>query len=190
MLAGGGVQGVACKEVIQAVRRGWPVIIIEGSGGLADELARLMRSRPGEAADPDIAEIIEEGNLTWRGLTCLQPCCASKLVSQLGGNELLKQAWMRYGMYSTQSKRHQRNFNRMQEWILSLGVITTLFVVIKAALQMPNLGRWADNIYRRSQTGLERPGGQPGPLAVCDRAGAADHHLGIDRHIHPDERRE
>jgi hypothetical protein len=65
-----------------------------------------------------------------------------KLVNLLGGNEL-KQAWMRYGMYSNQSKRHQQQFNRLQEWILSLGVITTLFVVIKAALEIPT---WADGL--------------------------------------------
>ena len=38
-LAGGGK--VARAEVLSAVRRGWPVFVIAGTGGLADELARL-----------------------------------------------------------------------------------------------------------------------------------------------------
>jgi hypothetical protein len=147
VLAGGG-EG-ARLEIVQAVRRGWPVIIIEGSGGLADELAGLLRSRPVEAADPDIAEIIEEGNLYLAGIDLPAGVLRQKLVNLLGGNELLKLAWMRYGMYSEQSKRHRRLFHRMQEWILALGVITTLFVVINAALQIPN---WADGLSRLPPT--------------------------------------
>jgi hypothetical protein len=37
----GNVEGIARNEVMQNVRRGWPILAVDGSGGLASELARL-----------------------------------------------------------------------------------------------------------------------------------------------------
>jgi hypothetical protein len=53
---------VAKDELLQSVRRGWPVIVIEGSGRLADDVAALIKQSP-EIDDPVLAEIIAEGDL-------------------------------------------------------------------------------------------------------------------------------
>lgn len=62
VLVNGG--GIARNEVLYNVRQKRPVIIIEGSGRLADEIASIRRGQPAPAgADPDIAEIVTRGDL-------------------------------------------------------------------------------------------------------------------------------
>jgi SLOG in TRPM, prokaryote len=88
VLAGGNTQGIAKDEALASVRCGWPIIVIEGSGRLADEIAHLWRKKqriearrtPGRwnairrrarlwrqpalaIDDPALAEIIEEGDI-------------------------------------------------------------------------------------------------------------------------------
>jgi hypothetical protein len=143
VLAGGNSHGVALKEVRQAVRRGWPVIVLEGSGGLADELADALRNGTSQAHEAALAEIVEEGNLHLSPISQSSGVLHQQVLWHLGKNELLTLAWKRYGTYSNQAKRQRHRFQRLQKLILWLGVITTLFVVIKSALQMPG---WA-NIF-------------------------------------------
>ena len=60
ILVNGGA--IAKDELLQSVRRSWPVIVIEGSGRLADEVAAL-KEQPSQIEDPVLAEIVEEGDL-------------------------------------------------------------------------------------------------------------------------------
>jgi hypothetical protein len=59
MLVGGELDGIAKDEVLHSVRQGWPIIVIEGSGRLADEIATGLRGKPSFINDPAIAEIID-----------------------------------------------------------------------------------------------------------------------------------
>jgi SLOG in TRPM, prokaryote len=54
---------VARKEILASVRHGWPIVVLAGTGRLADEIARLMTSKPDLINDPDIAEIISDGDI-------------------------------------------------------------------------------------------------------------------------------
>jgi hypothetical protein len=56
---------VTRKELLASMRRGWPIIVIEGSGRLADEIARLRKrsSRGRRLQDPAVAEIVADGDL-------------------------------------------------------------------------------------------------------------------------------
>jgi len=140
ILAGGNPEGIALKEVRQSVRRGWPVIVLEGSGGLADELACLLRERPADVRSADLLEIIEEGNLQLYSISQPPAVLRQQILRQLGENELLTLAWKRYGLYTTQARRHRSTFQRLQKSILWLGVVTTFFVVLQSALQAEGAG--------------------------------------------------
>lgn len=48
---------VAKREVLQSVRRGWPIIVIEGTGRLADEIAIAVREKKDPPSD-QIAPIV------------------------------------------------------------------------------------------------------------------------------------
>jgi hypothetical protein len=51
------------NEVIYNVRQRRPIIIITGSGRLADEIARLRQEKPPSIPDPIVAEIVMHGNI-------------------------------------------------------------------------------------------------------------------------------
>lgn len=51
------------NEVLYNVRQGRPIIIIERSGRLADEVARILREKSSFDSDPDLTEIISLGKL-------------------------------------------------------------------------------------------------------------------------------
>lgn len=51
------------SEILHNVRQKRPIIVIEGSGRLADEIARLWREKPSAIADPELAEITLYGNI-------------------------------------------------------------------------------------------------------------------------------
>ncbi len=53
----------AKSEVVQNVRQRRPIIVIEGSGRLADEIARLWKEKPSAIPDPQLAEITLLGNI-------------------------------------------------------------------------------------------------------------------------------
>ncbi len=61
VVANGG--GIAKRELLYNVRQQRPVIIIEGSGRLADEVARLWKEKPTAFPDAELAEIITQGNI-------------------------------------------------------------------------------------------------------------------------------
>ena len=61
VLAGGG--GVARSEAREAVARSWPLFVIEGTGGAADEIAALWRAPGGATKDPDLRRIVTDGDV-------------------------------------------------------------------------------------------------------------------------------
>jgi TRPM family ion channel len=61
VLANGGT--IAKGEVLRSVRQGWPIIVVEGSGGLANEIAELYGNRRPFPDDPVLAEIVTDGNI-------------------------------------------------------------------------------------------------------------------------------
>jgi hypothetical protein len=50
-------------EMVHSVRQKRPIIVIEGSGRLADEIARLWKEKPSAIPDPQLAEITGQGNI-------------------------------------------------------------------------------------------------------------------------------
>ncbi len=54
---------IAKSEALHNVRQRRPIIVMEGSGRLADEIARLWQEKPSSIPDPQLAEIILHGNI-------------------------------------------------------------------------------------------------------------------------------
>ena len=51
------------SEILHNVRQKRPIIVIEGSGRLADEIARLWKEKPSTIHDPQLTEITLHGNI-------------------------------------------------------------------------------------------------------------------------------
>jgi hypothetical protein len=135
---------IAKQETLRIVRKGWPIVVIQDSGRLADHIAAGWQQKSSFIADPVMAEVVADGDIhlfplegTVTGIQLL----IKRLVSTQNKNNItLQLAWERFSLYDTNAERQQNNFNRMQFWILGLGVLATLLVVIQATLRP--LGAW------------------------------------------------
>ena len=139
ILAGGG--DVARKEVLLSVREGWPVTIIEGSGGLADEIVYLWRKKKKKSLSidsTDLAEIIAEGKIQLFPLKGDPEDLKSLLRYHLPihFNSVLKLAWERFALYDSNAMRQQGTFNQLQRIILILGVTVTLYALTQAQFRI------------------------------------------------------
>jgi hypothetical protein len=152
VLAGGG--GVSKAEILEAVRRGWPVFVIQGTGGVADDLARLWeahrvphrrslgwlwpakfryRKPPTLASipDTDLREIVGKGEI--RLTSGEEPGqLARQIAWELQDEPVLKAAWQQFATYDHLAARLRTAFTRFQAWILLLGVLATLLGLIQA----------------------------------------------------------
>ncbi|MGE5262758.1 MAG: SLATT domain-containing protein [Acidobacteriota bacterium] len=134
VLIGGNREGVAKTDVLLAVRRGFPIVVIAGSGGLADDIVQYLRDRPKFIEDSMLAEIIEDGNIhvfdEERPVAALEPLIAN----ELGGNYNLDLAWRRFAAYDGQATRFQKESYGWQRWVLTLGVATVFAIALKMSV--------------------------------------------------------
>src|SRR5215472_11069700 len=128
ILVNGGA--IAKNELLQSVRRNWPVIVIKGSGRLADEVAAL-KEQPSPIEDPVLAEIVEAGDLRIFPITGALEDFERMVFSQSPNIKLLGAVWQRFATYDTNAVRLQTAFNRIQRWMLVLGLIAVFLVVFQ-----------------------------------------------------------
>jgi hypothetical protein len=144
MLVGGELDGIAKDEVLHSVRQGWPIIVIEGSGRLADRIAILWkkaekkRSKYASTADPVMAEIIDEGSIhlfPMDGPVAELEQLVSGQLRRLKKDPALEDAWKRFADYDHNAKIAQKRSLGLQKWILGLGVAATFLAVSHSILK-------------------------------------------------------
>jgi hypothetical protein len=144
MLVGGELDGIAKDEVLHSVRQGWPIIVIEGSGRLADRIAKLWkkaekkRSKYASTADPVMAEMIDEGSIhlfPMDGPVAELEQLVSGQLRRLRKDSTLEDAWQRFADYDHNAKITQKRFLGLRKWILGLGVAATFLAVFHSVLK-------------------------------------------------------
>jgi len=95
---------IAEDELLQSVRRSWPVIVIEGSGRLADKVAALKKE-PSQIEDPVLAEIVEEGDLRIFPITGALEDFEPMIFSQSPNIKLLQDASQQFATYDANAGR-------------------------------------------------------------------------------------
>ena len=129
ILASGGQN--SRNEALYAVRRNLPVIVIEGSGGLADEIAAAWKARPTLPEDPVMAEIIADGRVELHALSNSVKGMERLIIRELGGDLVLLQAWEHFADYDLNAILQQQRFERIQRSILAIGLLGTALALIK-----------------------------------------------------------
>ncbi len=119
------------KEILSNVRSGIPIIIVEGSGRLADELAQLHREQPDFIEDPELAEIIADGNIHLFSIEGSVNELKKLVERQISGDHVLKLAWQQFSTYDANARRQQRSFLNLQMFILLLGIIGTALALLQ-----------------------------------------------------------
>ena len=134
LLIGGGADAVT--EVLLAVRRGWPVLLVEGSGGTADALARQLAQGQADGDDPVVAEILADGRFTRITLgehaAGAVESLARAVQRECACESLLRLAWQRFAALDRTAGQQQKDFNTVQGWILVLGVAAVFLSVLHA----------------------------------------------------------
>ncbi|MBF9222686.1 DUF4231 domain-containing protein [Hymenobacter ruricola] len=137
LLVGGGP--VARTEVVQAVRLGLPIVVLTGSGGLADQLATAWAARAELADDPAWAEILTEGRLRFYPLKKSVEGLENALLRELGNDPVLLQAWETFADYDHNANRQQVKFDRLQRAIIWLGIAGTALALVQQ-MYAPKIG--------------------------------------------------
>jgi len=133
------------KQVLQTVRRGWPVIALKGSGGVTDQIVKLDQQRPQFISDPDLAEIIIDGKI-YAPQTSGSIGAFQRLLEQLlrsydanTRESTLEIVWQRFAQYDLNANRQQKEFNRRQILIIALGIIATFLALVQATINNSGL---------------------------------------------------
>ena len=114
------------------------MIVIEGSGGLADEIAAAWKARPLLPDDPAMAEIIADGRIEFHLLSNSIEGAERLILRELRGDNVLYQAWEMFADYDLNAMLQQKKFDRMQATILALGVFATTLAVVKQLFAPPD----------------------------------------------------
>jgi hypothetical protein len=125
ILAGGGE--ISKKEILHSVRHGLPIIVIENTGKLADEIASYKkRQKPSKITDDIVMkEIASYAAIKLFPVNRVLYEFKRTLVDSLNHDPLLELAWKNFALYDNHAIRLQDNFNKFQILILSLGVVAT-----------------------------------------------------------------
>ena len=126
---------LARDEVLQSVRHGWPIIVVQGSGRLADEIATLWQAKPCFIADPVLAEIIADGVIHLFPLDGEVAALEDLITRRVRGDNTLKLAWERFALYDANAGYQQASFRTLQWWILVLGVLATFLALTHTTLK-------------------------------------------------------
>ncbi|MGH3012446.1 MAG: DUF4231 domain-containing protein [Gaiellaceae bacterium] len=135
VLAGGG--DVALAEALATVRRRWTLVVIEGTGGAADQVAARRRALGDEgrapAADPDLDEVAASGSVRLfaeGGSTEL----ARNLAWELQDEPTLKRAWLTFASHDAIANGARRTFSRVTAAIVILGIGGTFLALLDNAV--------------------------------------------------------
>ncbi len=157
VLAGGDEQ--TKLEVVESVRKGWPIVLIAGSGGLADQIAKHLAAKKVKrkkrffriidkikkifvakkpalvktSSDRIFNEIIDDGTFEVFGLNEKVERLKTK-INQHIADRVLFQAWKLLALYDTNAGRQQKRYFKLQNWIIFIGVLITLLALIKTQL--------------------------------------------------------
>ena len=162
VLVGGESTGTALDLALETVRRGWTLVVIEGSGHLADEIVRIKREmlaiekrmgriwkliRPFSGSNPlaslrdtnpRLYEVISDGKIIIVGTNfdAIQLRNLIKGLFQPPREKILWTAWQRFAEYDQNSIRHARIWRRLRNIPLYLGVFSTLLVLIHSTTDL------------------------------------------------------
>ncbi len=154
ILVGGGE--IAKHEAWQTVQRRWPLIVIKGAGGTADTIATLwekkktqQRNDTASSPDPELTEIIDKGDVHLFPLDGTVEQFEKLLKQLLYRTPILSHAWELFALFDENAKRQRENFEKLQIWIVRVGVAATAAVVLQVFLRSNKIlttGTLADQI--------------------------------------------
>ena len=131
------------RALVRCARREWPVVIAQGSGGIADEILKAMEPAadgkpPAALADPDLREITETADIYRFAISGSVDDLHRILLTRIDLRaDTLIDSWNRYDDLDQAATKKQELFRTLQWVILSLGVIATLLAIARSGSALP-----------------------------------------------------
>jgi hypothetical protein len=132
------------KSALWCARRGWPLIVIGKTGGLADDIISATLDPNGTfstAIDPDLREILETASLFPSSVDAKMDDLTRILIGRVESSAetfaaALGEAWLRYDEIDRSAVSKQVVFRRLQ-FALSWLAVLAVFLAILSSLQLP-----------------------------------------------------
>ncbi|HEY6447165.1 MAG TPA: DUF4231 domain-containing protein [Acidobacteriaceae bacterium] len=134
VLAGGGDNEKLMA--LRCARRNWPLLLVQGAGGVADALVAATTPPPAGAqaaplADPVMQEIVDTGDILSFSLADSADSIKRALLGPIQKpRDVLADAWSRYDDLDRAAIGKQNLFRWTQGWVLLLTVFATLVAIV------------------------------------------------------------
>ena len=151
VLAGGGRE--ARNEALEAARRGWPLLVLAGTGGTAHEVAAHR-----DDAAPEIASLAEYDRTTVVGED--RPGLAAQLAwTLIRDRPVLKSAWCRFAAYEDAAGAMQTRYVGMLAALLAVSLVATGMAAFqhdlaRASAASGDVARWCAIVLPTLLVGL------------------------------------
>ena len=129
--------------LVRCARREWPMLIVQGSGGVADEILKAMEltadgKPPAPAADPDLREVIETADIYKFPISGNVDDLNRILLARIDLRvDTLTDSWTRYDDLDQAAIRKEVLFRDLQWAVLGLGLIATLLAIARSGNALP-----------------------------------------------------
>eukprot|EP00741_Cyanophora_paradoxa_P018360 tig00000204_g17727.t1 len=137
------------EELLYWVRAGLPILVIQGTGGLADRLGTKYKEWLSDSAavenEPPVAELFEDGNLSFVSLETDSVDEAATHLNRFlsdgdgreedGRSQVVQDAWSRFAIYRESAEKQQDVARILGFLVQLLSFVATLTVVITSFLQ-------------------------------------------------------
>jgi len=112
---------IAKQEAWYSTQRGWPLIVLKGSGRTAEAIATFWEKKNAHQwnvtesnLDPKFIEIIDKGDVHLFPLDGTIELFKKLLKQMLYRTSVLSHAWELFALYDENAKRQRNNFERLQ----------------------------------------------------------------------------
>ena len=117
----------AQRDLLSCVRQGWHVIVVEGSGGLADTIAALKKpSADLSKLEPELMEIVQSSGLHIIEAADPLDTWAQAIEGRPKLDATLMQVWDDYRRWDSGAVAYQKRFRLMQWSVVLLGILAIL----------------------------------------------------------------
>ena len=129
--------------LVRCARREWPMLIVQGSGGIADEILKAMEptadGKPAApAADPDLREVIETADIYKFPISGNVDDLNRILLARIDLRvDTLTDSWRRYDDLDQAAIRKEVLFRDLQWTVLGLGLVATLLAIARSGNALP-----------------------------------------------------
>ncbi|HWD97839.1 MAG TPA: DUF4231 domain-containing protein, partial [Bryobacteraceae bacterium] len=126
-------------------RREWSIVVIQGSGGLADQIAQAIapaNGAPAVIADPDLRRIVEDGSIYIASVDSDVDDISNLILGRIAPKSesvraVAEDAWRLFNQLDEAAIARQRRFRHLELWLVWLAVAAALVAILSSTNSLP-----------------------------------------------------